>query len=38
MIQKLRADAKIEMLYKTEDEKKPDAAKTDDKKSEPEKK
>lgn len=35
MIQKLRADAKIEKLYKTEEEKKPDAAATDDKKPEP---
>ncbi len=38
LVQKLRAEAKIEKLYKTEDEKKPDAAKPDDKKPEPEKK
>ena len=38
LVQKLRAEAKIEKLYKTEDEKKPDAAKPDDKKAEPEKK
>ncbi len=32
LVQKLRAEAKIEKMYKTEDEKKPDAAKADDKK------
>ncbi len=35
MIQKLRADAKIEKFYKTGEEKKPDAARMDDKKPEP---
>ena len=38
LVQKLRAEAKIEKLYKTEDEKTPDAAKPDDKKAEPAKK
>lgn len=35
MIQKLRADAKIEKFYKTEEEKKPDVANSDDKKPAP---
>ncbi len=38
MIQKLRAEAKIEKFYKTADEKKPDAAKPDATKAEPAKK
>ena len=35
LIQKLRADAKIEKFYKAEEEKKPDATNSNDKKPEP---